>query len=215
MLIPIRTRAARRSGRITRSSCKNTDGVLLNLITMAAVTTHMTVWVINEYEIDVLLARTDAPHANKTIIIGPQSRTPNSRAYALSSSRSDGVLLSLAPESGDDRDADPDELPEDGADAAAAGPADAVLTSSPGTRRYGPGMVACYLVFCGKSKAGDWYQPTNANKYMYMYASKRLTRGDTFSWTLGYLRERDFIFSERMQLQPSPVISRPTSVSSP
>ena len=79
----------------------------------------------------------------------------------MSSSRSDGVLLSLAPESGDDRDADPDELPEDGADAAAAGPADAVLTSSPGTRRYGPGMVAYYLVFCGKSKAGDWYQPTN------------------------------------------------------
>eukprot|EP00561_Arcocellulus_cornucervis_P008972 CAMPEP_0185806646 /NCGR_PEP_ID=MMETSP1322-20130828/4551_1 /TAXON_ID=265543 /ORGANISM="Minutocellus polymorphus, Strain RCC2270" /LENGTH=55 /DNA_ID=CAMNT_0028502739 /DNA_START=341 /DNA_END=504 /DNA_ORIENTATION=+ len=51
--------------------------------------------------------------------------TTHMSAYALSNSRSDGVLLSLAPESGD----------EDGADAAAAGPADAVLTSSPGTRR--------------------------------------------------------------------------------
>ena len=88
----------------------------------------------------------------------------------MSSSRSDGVLLSLAPESGDDRDAGADELPEDGADAAAAGPADAVLTSSPGTRRYGPGMVAYYyLVFC-ESKAGDWYQPTS------LQASKQINK---------------------------------------
>jgi hypothetical protein len=42
VLIPTRTRAACKSGRITRSSDKKTDGVLLNFITIDAVATHAT-----------------------------------------------------------------------------------------------------------------------------------------------------------------------------